>query len=302
MIKKITQWKCVARLLVSTLLLSGVAIQASFSQKIPYAGERIILSVDGNEHSKNDWGATPLSLALFAAYGLQDQVVVYSFSGHTWGSNKVYPGSDAQMRESAFTGAKQFGFKKTIFVEAVNSPNFAIIEIAEQINKSSNKNPLLILMGGSMEIIGTALNEADSTKLAYVRLLAHSSWDGQHAEQPEEWESHKGWTWDKIKESFAGKGLKMEILLQEEDKTESTGLKAPEAKYEWIKNSPMKDGKPFQKGSWDWLYSRLEAAKEGDKMNPADAGMVLYLLTGKLKITPEDIREVLENPGKLNFK
>jgi hypothetical protein len=30
--------------------------------------------------------------------------------------------------------------------------------------------------------------------------------------------------------------------------------------------------------------------------------MVLYLLTGKLKITPEDIREVLENPGKLNFK
>jgi hypothetical protein len=301
MIKKITQGKWMVCVLILSLLLSGVATQAAFSQKIPYAGERIIVSVDGNEHSKNDWGATPLSLALLAAYGLQDQVIVYSFSGHTWGSNKVHPGADAQMRESAFIGAKLFGFKKTKFIEAVTAPNYAIIEIAEQINKSSAKNPLLILAGGPMEIIGTALNEADSTKLTHVRLLAHSSWDGKHAEEPEEWESHKGWTWEKIKESFAGKGLKMEILLQKEGEGEFTGLKAPDSQYAWIKNSPLKEEKPFQKGSWDWLYSRLDVAKEGAEMNPADAGLVLYLLTGKLKITPEDIRAVLENPGKLDY-
>ena len=301
MIKKITQGKWMVCVLILSLLLSGVATQAAFSQKIPYAGERIIVSVDGNEHSKNDWGATPLSLALLAAYGLQDQVIVYSFSGHTWGSNKDHPGADAQMRESAFIGAKLFGFKKTKFIEAVTAPNYAIIEIAEQINKSSAKNPLLILAGGPMEIIGTALNEADSTKLTHVRLLAHSSWDGKHAEEPEEWESHKGWTWEKIKESFAGKGLKMEILLQKEGEGEFTGLKAPDSQYAWIKNSPLKDEKPFQKGSWDWLYSRLDVAKEGAEMNPADAGLVLYLLTGKLKITPEDIRAVLENPGKLDY-
>jgi hypothetical protein len=299
---KISQYKYLVPMILLASLLNGVSTQASFAQKIPYAGERIILSVDGNEHSKNAWGATPLSLALFAAYGLQDQVIVYSFSGHTWGSNKINPSSDAQMRESAFIGAKQFGFKKTKFIEAVNAPNYAIIEIAEQINKSSQKNPLLILAGGSMEIIGTALNEADSTKLTHVRLLSHSSRDGNHAEQPEEWESHKGWTWEKIKESFAGKGLKMEMLLQEEGEEAFMGLKANEAQYAWIKNSSMKDGKPFQKGSWDWLYSRLEVAKEGDEMNPADAGLVLYLLTGKQKISPEDVRAVLENPGKLDYK
>ena len=299
MISKITQWKRMQQGFVLAVLLSGVAIQASFSQEVPYAGERIIISVDGNEHNKNDWGATPLSLALLASYGLQDQVAVYSFSGHTWGSNKIYAGSDAQMRESAFIGAKLFGFKKTKFIEAVTAPNYAIIEITKEINKSSAKNPLLILAGGPLEIIGTALKEADSTKLTYVRLLAQSSWDGKHAEQPEEWESHKGWTWEKIKESFASKGLKMEILLQEEGKDDFTGLKAPATAYAWIKNSPEKDGKPFQKGSWDWLYGRLEVAKVGDDMNPSDAGLVLYLLTGKLKITPEDIRMVLENPGKL---
>ena len=300
--KKISQYKYEVPMLLLTLLLSGLATQAAFSQKIPYAGERIILSVDGNEHSKNAWGATPLSLALFAAYGLQDQVTVYSFSGHTWGSNKVHPRADAQMRESAFIGAKLFGFKKTKFIEAVNAPNYAIIEIAEQINKSSQKNPLLILAGGSMEVIGTALNEADSTKLTYVRLLSHSSKDGQHAEEPEEWESHKGWTWEKIKETFASKGLKMEMLLQEVGEEAFMGLKATEAQYVWIKNSASKNEKPFQKGSWDWLYSRLDVAKEGGEMNPADAGLVLYLLTGKLKITPEDVRAVLENPGKLDYK
>jgi hypothetical protein len=299
--KKISQYKYAVPMLLLTLLLSGLATQAAFSQKIPYAGERIILSVDGNEHSKNAWGATPLSLALLAAYGLQDQVTVYSFSGHTWGSNKVHPRADAQMRESAFIGAKLFGFKKTKFIEAVNAPNYAIIEIAEQINKSSQKNPLLILAGGSMEVIGTALNEADSTKLTYVRLLSHSSKDGQHAEEPEEWESHKGWTWEKIKETFASKGLKMEMLLQEVGEEAFMGLKATEAQYVWIKNSASKNEKPFQKGSWDWLYSRLDVAKEGVEMNPADAGLVLYLLTGKLKITPEDIRAVMENPGKLDY-
>ena len=301
MINKIIQWNWLQRGLIVALLFSGVSVHRSYSQQVPYAGERIIISVDGNEHSKNDWGATPLSLALLAAYGLQDQVIVYSFNGHTWGSNKVYAGADAQMRESAFIGAKLFGFKKTKLIEAVTAPNYAIIEITEQINKSSAKNPLLILAGGPMEIIGTALNEADSTKLTHVRLLAQSNWDGNHAEQPEEWESHKGWTWEKIKDSFESKGLKMEILLQEEGSAEFTGLKAPEADYAWIKNSPKKDEKPFQKGSWDWLYSRLEVAKVGEEMNPSDAGLVLYLLTGKLKITPEVLRSVLENPGKLDY-
>jgi hypothetical protein len=128
MIKKITQWKCVARLLVSTLLLSGVAIQASFSQKTPYAGERIILSVDGNEHSKNDWGATPLSLALFAAYGLQDQVVVYSFSGHTWGSNKVYPGSVHLLARNNLVSKRPYSLRRLIhpILQSLRLPNKSI--------------------------------------------------------------------------------------------------------------------------------------------------------------------------------
>jgi len=285
----------------ATALGLVLSLQAGFSsgswaQNVPYSGERIVVVADGNEHGKGDWAATPLSLALVAAKEIQDQVVVYAFSSHTWGSNKTDAGADAQMRESAFLGSRNFGFKKTKFIEAVNAPNYAIIEITSQINKSSAKNPLVILAAGPMDIIGTALGEADSTKLKHVRIISHSIWDQQHADSPEEGETHKGWTWEKLRESYVGKGLEL-IALPELDEE---SFKGPLSAYSWLTNSSKKEPKPFEKGSWQWLYSRIEAAKSGEEVNPSDVRLLLYLLTGKSNTGIPDLRELLENPSKLD--
>ena len=277
------------------ILFSGFS-SSTLAQDIPYTGERIVVVADGNEHGKGDWAATPLTLAVLAAKELQDQVMVYAFSSHTWGSNKTHSGADAQMRESAFLGAKQFGFKKTKFIEAVNAPNYAIIEITTQINKSSAKNPLVILAAGPMDIIGTALGEADSTKLKHVRIISHSIWDQKHSDSPEEGETHKGWTWEKLRESYAGKGLNL-ITLPE---LGEGNFKAPLSAYSWLTNSLEKEPKPFEKGSWQWLYSRIEASKSGDEVNPSDVRLLLYLLTGKSNTGIPDLREMLENPSKLD--
>ncbi len=266
----------------------------SWAQNVPYSGERIVVIADGNEHDKGDWAATPLSLAVLAAKEIQDQVVVYAFSSHTWGSNKSHAGSDAQMRESAFLGARNFGFKKTKFIEAVNAPNYAIIEITSQINKSSSKNPLVILVAGPMDIIGTALGEADSTKLKHIRIISHSIWDQQHADSPEEGETHKGWTWEKIRESYQGKGLEL-IALPE---LGEGNFKGPLSAYSWLNDSSKKEPKPFEKGSWQWLFSRIEAATTGEEVNPRDVGLLLYLLTGKSNSSIQDLRGILENPSK----
>ena len=266
----------------------------SWAQNVPYSGERIVVVADGNEHDKGDWAATPLSLAVLAAKEIQDQVVVYAFSSHTWGSNKSHAGSDAQMRESAFLGARNFGFKKTKFIEAVNAPNYAIIEITSQINKSSSKNPLVILVAGPMDIIGTALGEADSTKLKHIRIISHSIWDQQHADSPEEGETHKGWTWEKIRESYQGKGLEL-IALPELGEGH---FKGPLSAYSWLNDSSKKEPKPFEKGSWQWLFSRIEAATTGEEVNPRDVGLLLYLLTGKSNSSIQDLRGILENPSK----
>ena len=274
-------------------LQAGFA-SGSWAQNVPYSGERIVVVADGNEHGKGDWAATPLSLALVAAKEIQDQVVVYAFSSHTWGSNKTDAGADAQMRESAFLGSRNFGFKKTKFIEAVNAPNYAIIEITSQINKSSAKNPLVILAAGPMDIIGTALGEADSTKLKHVRIISHSIWDQKHADSPEEGETQKGWTWEKLQESYAGKGL--ELIALPELSEES--FKGPLSAYSWLTSSSKKEPKPFEKGSWQWLYSRIEAAKSGEEVNPSDVRLLLYLLTGKSNTGIPDLREMLENPSK----
>jgi hypothetical protein len=149
-----------------------------------------------------------------------------------------------------------------------------------------------------MEIIGTSLNEADSAKLRYVRLISHSVWNDEHADKPYDWENHKGWTWEKIKEEFAPHGLQLDHILDQNGGVDYEGLKAKKFDYDWIRTSSKKDGKPFDKGSWDWLYTRLEAAQKGDEFDPSDAGMVIYLLTGKQKTNPQDVKDILENPGK----
>jgi hypothetical protein len=268
------------------------------AQAIPYAGERLVVVTEGNEHGKDDWAATPLTLALIASKEIQDQLMVYAFSSHTWGSNKTHAGADAQMRESAFLGSNQFRFKKTKFIESVTAPNFAIIEITELINKSSAKNPLTILASGPLEIIGTSLNEADSTKLKFVRVISYSTWDQEHANSPTEGETHTGWTWEKLRESFQGNQLQMVSLVNETKGIES--LKAPLSAYAWLNDASNKEPKPFEKGSWGWLFSRLEASKNGNEVNPDDSRLIYYLLTGNPNPFVKDIQEMLANPSKWN--
>ncbi len=279
-------------LLVFCLFLS-LGLKA---QTVPYKGERIVVVADGNEHGKDDWGATPLTLALIASKEIQDQVMVYAFSSHTWGSNKSHFGADSQMRESAFLGAKQFGFKKTKFIEAVTAPNFAIIEITQLVNKSSEKNPLTILASGPLEIIGTSLSEADSTKLKFVRVISYSTWDQEHANSPAEGETHTGWTWEKLRESFETNQLQLVSLVNE--KSGKQGLKAPLSAYAWLNDPSVKEPKPFEKGSWAWLYSRLEASKIKNEVNPDDARLIYYLLTGNINPSVKDLKEMLTNPSK----
>lgn len=279
-------------LLVFCLFLS-LGLKA---QTVPYKGERIVVVADGNEHGKDDWGATPLTLALIASKEIQDQVMVYAFSSHTWGSNKSHFGADSQMRESAFLGAKQFGFKKTKFIEAVTAPNFAIIEITQLVNKSSEKNPLTILASGPLEIIGTSLSEADSTKLKFVRVISYSTWDQEHANSPAEGETHTGWTWEKLRESFETNQLQLVSLVNETSGKQ--GLKAPLSAYAWLNDPSVKEPKPFEKGSWAWLYSRLEASKIENEVNPDDARLIYYLLTGNINPSVKDLKEMLTNPSK----
>jgi hypothetical protein len=269
---------------------------------------RIAISSDGNEHDHDDWAATPLSLALLAAAGLQDHLVLYTYSDHIWGSNQTHPTSESglnayqHMRESALGGQEWFGFDRTRFVCAVDNAEVAYAAMRDEINKSSAENPLIIIAAGPMQVIGEAINRAKIDKRQYVTLVTHGVWNNIHADNPGKWwDVHSGWTYQEIKAIFGdedGGRLKCIKILDQNGGEGYEGLKTEKARFDWIKDSPARNHNSYKDGSWDWLYTRLKTCIKdaGKNFDPSDAGMIIYLVTGIEKTNPDLAREIMENP------
>lgn len=270
---------------------------------------RIALSSDGNEHDHDDWAATPLSLALLAASGLQDKLVLYTYSDHIWGSNQDHPTSPSglnsyqHMRESALKGKEWFGFDNSKFICAVDNAEVAYNAMRDEINKSSAENPLFIIAAGPMQVVGEAINRADKGKRKYVYLISHSGWNNRHSDNPskKEWDVHSGWTFQKIKDSFStskGGNLNSVQILDQNGGKDYLAFNTDIEKFDWIKNSDARNNKLYKPGAWDWLYSRQETCikNEGKNFDPSDAGMVVFLLTGIEKTNPEMARKIMEDP------
>lgn len=272
---------------------------------------RIAISSDGNEHDHDDWSATAISIALLGASGLQDALCLYTYSDHIWGSNQTLPTNEIgassyeQMRESALRGAELFGFDKSRFVCAVDNAEIAYERLKEQINLSTADNPLIIVAGGPMQVVGEAINRADRGKLKYVSLITHSKWNNNHGANVagSKWDKHGelGWTYGQIAETQSRFGLNCVYITDQNRGIKSGGLLCDREEFDWLKNSKMRNKPPYKKGSWDWLYSRLETfpdfkSNKKGKFDVSDAGMVLYVLTGEEDNNPDSIRKIMENP------
>ncbi|WP_158848559.1 hypothetical protein [Algibacter sp. L1A34] len=290
------------------LIIAMLNMGNLFAQTPVWQGKgRIAISSDGNEHDHDDWAATPLSLAFLAAKGLQDNLVLYTYSDHVWGSNQDHPTSKSglnsyqHMRESALKGGEWFGFNKTNFICAVDNAEVAYTAMRDEINKSSEENPLIIIAAGPMQVVGEAIKRADVSKRQYVTLISHSGWNDNHSDKPHKnfWDKHSGWTFKEIKAAFSGEeggSLKCIHITGQNGGDDYDGLKAPKEKFDWIKTSKAKNNKAYKKGAWKWLYSRLETCVKRGDFDASDAGMVLYIITGVEKTSPELAKEIMENP------
>lgn len=296
-------------------LLSGIIVLSLFlissttqAQNPIWQGKgRIAISSDGNEHDHDDWAATPLSLALLAASGLHDNLVLYTYSDHVWGSNQDHPTSKSglnsyeQMRESALGGQKWFGFDKTKFICAVDNAEVAYTALRDVINESTAENPLIIIAAGPMQVVGEAINRSDVSKRKYVTLISHSNWNNNHSDNPSQkyWDVHSGWTFKEILENFTndiGGNLRCIQITDQNGGEGYDGFKAPMEKFDWIKTSQARNNPAYKSGAWDWLYSRQETCIKENDFDPSDAGMIVYLLTGIEKTEPDMARKIMENP------
>lgn len=312
------------------ILLSACFLTASILAETPlWQGKgRIALSSDGNEHDNDDWSASALSLALLAARGLQDKVVVYTYSDHVWGSNIEWPttkeglSASEHMHESALGGKKWFGFDKGKFISAVDDPELAYDSMAEAINESSADNPLFIIAAGPMQVVGEGISRAKPGKRKFVTLISHAWWNNNHADRPyiDGKQSylepeHSGWTFSEIEEQFSsakGGGLVCIQIVDQNGGSDYEGVRAPVKRFEWIKSSAARDNAAYKKGAWNWLYSRLNTCIKDHKLDwygepewskvekkafdASDAGMVVFLLKGIEKTNVDMVREIMENP------
>jgi hypothetical protein len=295
---------------LTTFILLFSFISSSICQTPVWNGKgRIVISSDGNEHDHDDWAATPLSLAVLSAAGLQDKLALYTYSDHIWGSNQEHPTSDSginsyeHMRESALGAKSWFGFGNTRFVCAVDNAEVAYIAIRDEINKSSADDPLFIIAAGPMQVVGEGINRADASKRQFVTLISHSNWNNVHSDRPSRdyWDVHTGWTFNEISTNFSaeeGGSLKCVLISDQNGGVDYEGLMAPIAKFDWLKDPiEIKKG-AFKDGSLGWLYSRLNTCIKNGNIDASDAGMIVWFLTGNEKTDPKMAHEIMISSKK----
>jgi hypothetical protein len=269
---------------------------------------RIVVSADGNEHDHDDWAATPLSLALLAARGLQDKVPLYIYADHIWGSNHEHPGVNGvtpyeQMNESALTGGRMFGFSRTRFIAAVDNPETAYEALKDEINRSSPDNPLFVVAAGPVHVIGEAVSRAHRDRRKFVSVITMvNCWNDDHADKPYvAWEQHSGWTMPEIRALFSteeGGGLRI-VSIQ----NQNPHLMRNWREYEWLRTAPERHDPSYAKGSWLWLFHRLcmsikpvSGVENYYAIDASDAGKVVFLLTGIESTSPHLCYEIMRTP------
>ncbi len=240
------------RVAIAVLLLSAFC----YADVVNFPGGRIAFSSDGNQHDKDDYGATALACALVDAAGLNDKVVHYDFADHLGNNNATM---EAEMIESAIGGAERFSLDKSRVFNDQRQLSAAIENFRIEANKSSANNPLWYICAGPMEVAWRCCNAVDADKRRFITCISHSNWNNNHDDTAQM--SH---TWSDL----PALGVNRIKITDQNSSNGDDDFNTPENKWYWLRDSSDPD--------WRWLYSR-------DKKNGfdvSDAGMTYWLITG----------------------
>ena len=129
---------------IASVLLGAMPLALAFHG--PFDGRtfqgRIAYSCDGNYNDPDDWGASPVALAIFAECGVKDKVVHFDY-------NCIFPLTDPAWEEthtkSIMGAADYYGYDKKVLIDCRKDRQVAIDDIARIIDESSADNPLFSL-------------------------------------------------------------------------------------------------------------------------------------------------------------
>lgn len=137
---------------------------------------RLAVVTDGNYRDTDDIGATPVSLAILSAFGLEDKLVYYSHSCDLK-PGKNDPGGafrEEEMKISCEGTAELWGgFEHINFLNCMQQKSMAVKALTEQINTATLSNPLWIIEAGEPDIIWEAVNLSNEKQRQFVHIVTH---------------------------------------------------------------------------------------------------------------------------------
>lgn len=221
------------------------------------SSNRIAISADGNpDADADDVGATPMTLAVLAKAGLQDNLVHFDFNNFL-NYKKIDSGSN-RMWLSAMGGQARWGFDHSLFFDAANNSDGAVAHLTSVINQSTADDPLYLIVGGPMELIYRALEVADSNARKHVDLVSHHNYNEYF--KPRLW--HRNW--NDVKTLVPEIGY---LRIKDQNGNNGSGLKGDvNSDFDWLKH--------HADPNLNWVYERIVAGKP----DVSDAGMLAWLI------------------------
>jgi len=240
---------------------------------------RIAYSSDGNYNDEDDWGASPVSLAIFAEVGVKDKLVHFDY-------NCIVPKTDPEWEKihetSVLGAAATYGYDKSIFYNCRKDLAGAIESVRKAVNESTADNPLYFILAGPMEVPYRGIQKSDPAKRQFVYCISHSRWNDGYTTQAGNLMTHN-------KRDVIPQGIKW-VQITDQNQFLSTSRFGQRANPE--------DWKP-----WYWmrdsddpkvrfLWQRLLAVTRADC---SDSGMAYFLMTGDEKAEISKVKKLLDD-------
>jgi hypothetical protein len=236
---------------------------------------RIAWSGDGNHNDPDDWAASPVALAIFAACGARDRLVHFDY-------NCILPQTDPEWEkthaESVLGAAGRHGYARSVFHDCRKDLEGALASIAGAINDSSPENPLYFIIAGPMEVPFLGIQKADPDKRKYVYCISHSRWNDGYAAT---------YKFSHTKRSVIASDVHW-VQIRDQNRLLSTSPYGREAKpeqwrpYHWMRDSIDP--------AIHFLWERMQVSRRPD---PSDAGMAYFLMTGDEQADPVKLEALL---------
>jgi hypothetical protein len=237
---------------------------------------RIAWSADGNHNDEDDWAASPVALAIFAAFGAQDKLVHFDYNSIL---NNNDPDWEKTHEESVLGAAERFGFDRSRFHSDQRILNEAIASLVKAIDASTAADPLYLVIAGPMEVPFRAMQKADPAKLGFVYCISHSNWNDGFS---------PNYTYNFTKHDVIATGVKWVQIRDQNEFLGKSPYGRPAQPQEWQPFEWLRDAADAH---LRFLWQRLQVSTRADC---SDAGMAYFLMTGDEESAIEKLQALLE--------